>query len=143
MVCKCVRSLEVTAHPVLRHIVVFGISEPSPWFTVAWQEQHQSTSFQHPMPGGINQLKHRQYPRAFRFGNGNRINAIGFDDLAKFCFEQLKPFGISGFVSFDKNLRLAAANALLRIAGIGKIMSAFQKSAWSFHSFALSSASST
>lgn len=95
------------------------------------------------MPVGVERLKRCQYPLAFSLGNGYGIRTTGFNYLAKFCFEQLKPFGISGFVSFDKNLRLAAANALLWIAGIGKIMSAFQKSAWSFHSFALSSASST
>jgi hypothetical protein len=34
----------------------------------------------------------------------------------------LKPFGIFGVVSLDKDLRLVAENALLRIASISEIM---------------------
>ena len=75
------------------------------------------------MPAGINRLKRRQYPLALRLWNCNGICATGFDDLAKFRFEQLKPFGILGVVSLDENLCLAAKFALCRIASIRKIMS--------------------
>jgi len=53
-----------------------------------------------------------------RFWNGNGICAISLHYLAKFWFQQLKPFAVARALLLDTTLRLAAANAIRRAVSI-------------------------
>ena len=84
------------------------------------------------MPARIYRFERRQNSLALRFRSGDRIRPTSFDDLAKFRFQQSKSLEISGLISLDKSLRLAAENAFIRIPSIRKIVRDESRS-YNFH----------